>query len=113
MGWFRKRKLIHEDGCRWVVHDETKSNSCTCGLWQTVDERGQFEMGSPPPPVATEIPEPPPVDDDERPYTYGKPGRLDVDGVEWWACSPYPHWYRWEGDVLIVRSMVPHAEWAD
>ena len=33
-----------------------------------------------------------------------EPGRMDVDGVEWWACSPYPTWYRWaEGHKLVRR----------
>ena len=32
-----------------------------------------------------------------------EPGRMDVDGVEWWACSPYPTWYRWTEDNKLVR----------
>lgn len=31
-------------------------------------------------------------------------GRLDVDGVEWFACDPYPCWYRWEGDDLVTPN---------
>jgi hypothetical protein len=29
-------------------------------------------------------------------------GRVDVDGVVWLACDPYPTWYRWEGGELIT-----------
>lgn len=32
-----------------------------------------------------------------------KPGRVDVNGVEWWACDPYPTWFRWEGDTLYTN----------
>lgn len=39
-----------------------------------------------------------------------KPGRMDVNGEEWWACDPYPTWYRWaEGDVVHG----PSGQWAD
>lgn len=38
----------------------------------------------------------------------GVPGRLDVNGVEWWACDPYPTWYRWDDGELLLD----HAEWA-
>lgn len=34
-------------------------------------------------------------------------GRLDINGVEWWACDPYPTWYRWDGDSLYTDP----AEW--
>lgn len=38
-----------------------------------------------------------------------KPGRLDVNGVEWWACDPYPTWYRWvDGKLSEDRP----AKWA-
>lgn len=36
-----------------------------------------------------------------------RPGRLDVNGVEWWACDPYPTWYRWEDGQLFTN----HARW--
>lgn len=36
-----------------------------------------------------------------------QPGRLDVNGVEWWACDPYPTWFRWDGGDLRVD----HARW--
>jgi len=36
-----------------------------------------------------------------------EPGRLDKDGVEWWACDPYPTWFRYEGDRLIERDLDP------
>ena len=42
-----------------------------------------------------------------QPYRGGGPGRLDVNGEEWWACDPYPTWYRWDGDVLRTN----HAAW--
>lgn len=32
-----------------------------------------------------------------------------MNGVEWWACDPYPTWYRWEGRNLRTN----HARWAD
>jgi hypothetical protein len=37
-----------------------------------------------------------------RPWTAesGK-GRVDVHGLEWFACDPYPHWYRWDRGSLI------------
>lgn len=39
-----------------------------------------------------------------RPYADpSKPGRRDAQG-EWWACDPYPTWYRWEGKKLIKRD---------
>ena len=44
-----------------------------------------------------------------RPFTWPGPGRLDSYGVEWWACDPYPTWYRWEGDKLWVRG----RDWDD
>ena len=35
-------------------------------------------------------------------------GRLDVDGVRWYVCDPYPTWFRWvnEGGTkeLILRK---------
>lgn len=39
-----------------------------------------------------------------EPYRYmdaTTPGRRDVNGVEWWACDPYPTWFRWDdnGDL--------------
>ena len=41
-----------------------------------------------------------------------KPGRLDANGVEWWACDPYPTWYRrGEDDKVIVPGEEP--EWVD
>lgn len=41
-------------------------------------------------------------------------GRLDVNGVEWWVCDPYPTWYRWEGRDLHTRSAYDEEiEWAD
>lgn len=36
-------------------------------------------------------------------WTFDHPGggRTDVDGVTWFACDPYPTWYRREGGQLI------------
>lgn len=43
-----------------------------------------------------------------EPYRTGDvPGRLDIDGVEWWACDPYPTWYRWENGELFTNP----AKW--
>lgn len=45
-----------------------------------------------------------------QPYRDPKqPGRLDVNGVEWWACDPYPTWFRWEEGADEPR--VDHAKW--
>jgi hypothetical protein len=47
---------------------------------------------------------------DERPWADPtKPGRLDVNGVEWWACDPYPTWYRWENGEVRTN----HAAFVD
>lgn len=46
---------------------------------------------------------------DSKQYRRGTPGRLDVNGVEWWACDPYPTWYRWDGGYLYTNP----AAWAD
>lgn len=36
-----------------------------------------------------------------QPYRDGnQPGRLDINGIEWWACDPYPTWYRWDDEEL-------------
>jgi hypothetical protein len=39
-----------------------------------------------------------------QPHRFGTPGRLDVNGIEWWACDPYPTWYRWVDGVLHTRE---------
>lgn len=39
-------------------------------------------------------------------------GRLDVDGTEWFACDPYPTWYRYDGPQLFTRDYDSPA-WAD
>lgn len=41
-----------------------------------------------------------------------KPGRVDRDGIEWWACDPYPTWYRWEDGKLHLRG-AQAAVWGD
>jgi hypothetical protein len=38
-----------------------------------------------------------------------KAGRLDINGQEWWACDPYPTWFRWEGEKLLHG---PSGPWA-
>ena len=42
--------------------------------------------------------------EERRQWEEGHPDgpRLDVDGVAWSACDPYPTWYRWEDDRLIT-----------
>lgn len=40
-------------------------------------------------------------------YRSGTPGRLDINGVEWHACDPYPTWYRWENGELYTSSSLP------
>lgn len=44
-----------------------------------------------------------------------QPGRKDINGVEWWACDPYPTWYRWDTDPAGNNSTLRtnHAKWAD
>lgn len=40
---------------------------------------------------------------DSRQYIdRSKPGRLDVNGVEWWATDPYPHWYRMVDNEILT-----------
>lgn len=43
-----------------------------------------------------------------------KPGRVDVNGVMWWATDPYPTWFRRDehGDI-IERDDFDAAPWAD
>lgn len=50
-------------------------------------------------------------EDEPRPWYTDVPGegRLDVNGVEWFACDPYPTWFRWEGKTLHTNP----ARWAD
>jgi hypothetical protein len=50
--------------------------------------------------------EPPEEWEEIRPYTDGTQGRTDVDGVVWFACDPYPTWYRWENSVLYTADPV-------
>lgn len=49
---------------------------------------------------------------DEATWRSGGEGRLDADGVRWWACDPYPTWYRWEGGELFT-DIDRTAEWAE
>lgn len=43
--------------------------------------------------------------DESRRWTQGHPDgpRFDADGVAWFACDPYPTWYRWD-DGRLVRG---------
>ncbi len=51
-----------------------------------------------------------------EPYTFEADGsgRFDINGVEWFACDPYPTWFRWEeneeGEEILYRNPAP---WAD
>ena len=42
----------------------------------------------------------------------GLPGRLDRDGVQWWACDPYPCWFYWTAAGELVQAPIDIA-WAD
>lgn len=46
----------------------------------------------------------------DQPYRHPGPGRFDKDGVEWFACDPYPTWFRWEGDQLIEKG---YGDWPE
>lgn len=52
-----------------------------------------------------------------RRWTAGHPdgGRVDVNGVEWFACDPYPTWYRWEDGKLFTCGVgrATSIQWAD
>lgn len=52
-----------------------------------------------------------------RAYSYGTPGRKDVNGIVWWACDPYPTWYRFErdkdGKPIGDPILGPSGPWAD
>ena len=41
-----------------------------------------------------------------------KPGRLDVDGIEWYATDPYPTWFRRDKTGEIIEPY-DEPEWAD
>lgn len=32
---------------------------------------------------------------ERRMYQWPGPGKVDNEGIEWFACDPYPTWYRW------------------
>lgn len=41
-------------------------------------------------------------------------GRLDVNGVEWFCCDPWPTWYRrGPNERVILRSTEDPAPWQD
>lgn len=40
--------------------------------------------------------------------------RVDAEGIEWYACDPWPTWYRYEKGALILRADVDKpADWAE
>ena len=44
-----------------------------------------------------------------RRWTYDHPDgpRVDTSGVAWYACDPYPTWYRWvDGKLFTSHSPV-------
>jgi hypothetical protein len=48
----------------------------------------------------------------DQPYNFDSGvGRLDVAGYAWFACDPYPTWYRWDGYELITDP--GDIQWAD
>lgn len=49
------------------------------------------------------------VRDDSRRWIKGHPDgpRRDVDGVEWWACDPYPTWYRADRTATTSSPVFP------
>lgn len=58
--------------------------------------------------------------EEPRRWTAGTPGRTDVNGVEWFACDPYPTWYRWVNGRLHTQYGLDlggfyeePADWAD
>ena len=54
------------------------------------------------------------VDETDRPRPFTSEtgaGRLDADGNEWFACDPYPCWYRWDGGRIVQPG--PEVEWPD
>lgn len=48
-----------------------------------------------------------------RPFTWGTDGRLDNDGTVWYACDPYPTWFRWEDGKLILPRFKSYYEDGD
>lgn len=49
----------------------------------------------------------------EERWRSGGEGRLDADGLRWWACDPYPTWYRYDGLILRTRGDQNGATWVD
>lgn len=46
-----------------------------------------------------------------RPYTWETGvGRVDRDGIEWFACDPYPTWFRWVDGKLITKTLPDFAD---
>lgn len=49
------------------------------------------------------------VDESLRPFMDpSQPGRLDRDGVQWYATDPYPTWFRRDADGAVI-----HRPWGD
>jgi hypothetical protein len=54
------------------------------------------------------------TEEEPRRWTRGSgQGRLDANGVEWFACDPYPYWYRWADGHLWTRDKNNFPGWAD
>jgi hypothetical protein len=55
------------------------------------------------------------TDEEPRRWTSEHPdgGRIDVDGVEWFACDPYPTWFTWSGGNLITLEGYDDPIWKD
>ncbi len=52
------------------------------------------------------------MSDKARKWTFEHPdgGRIDVNGVEWFACDPYPTFYRRENGELIINRTTRFAD---
>lgn len=46
-----------------------------------------------------------------QPWGPGSPPRLDVDGVGWHACDPYPTWFRFAEDGMTVIHRPWNHRW--
>ena len=75
-----------------------------CGAWGGCPAPRGHNMGQ------VDVPEnhapPEPLGEECRQWTEGHPDgpRLDSDGVAWYACDPYPTWYRWEGGRPFTKA---------
>lgn len=44
------------------------------------------------------------LEDKPRRWTFEDEPRLDKDGTEWYACDPYPTWFRWTKDRRLITT---------